>query len=119
MIIEQFQQLLIQKKSEIEHAMRRTLPAKVGRIAKDHFQDNFRKGGFVNNGRHPWQRTHRQDTAQGAERQYGPLMSSRQNLYGSISYQPGDAKVTVGTSVPYAEIHNEGENKNLFYLYFS
>ena len=108
MTLEQFQQLLLQKKTDIEHAMRRTLPVKVGRIAKDHFQDNFRNGGFVNNGRHPWQRTHRQETAQGAARQYGPLMSSRQNLYGSIYYHPEDAKVTVGTNLPYAAIHNEG-----------
>lgn len=35
-------------------------------------------------------------------------MSSRQNLYGSIYYRPDDYRVTVGTSVPYAEIHNEG-----------
>ena len=35
-------------------------------------------------------------------------MSSRQNLYGSIYYHPDDYSVTVGTSVPYAEIHNEG-----------
>ena len=108
MTIEQFEQLLLQKRSEIEHAIRRTLPVKVGRLAKDHIQDNFRKGGYVDNGLHPWQRTHRQQHSAGAAGQYGPLMSSRQNLYGSISYQPGDAKVTVGTSVPYAEIHNEG-----------
>lgn len=35
-------------------------------------------------------------------------MSSRQNLYGSIAYAPTDAAVTVGTSVPYANIHNSG-----------
>jgi phage gpG-like protein len=39
---------------------------------------------------------------------YGPLMSSRQNLYGSIYYRPDDCRVTVGTEVPYAAIHNEG-----------
>ncbi len=39
---------------------------------------------------------------------YGPLMSSRQNLYGSIYYRPDDYRVTVGTEVPYAAIHNEG-----------
>lgn len=42
MDLQQFQQLLIQKQQEIEQALRRTLPIKVGRIAKDHFQDNFR-----------------------------------------------------------------------------
>lgn len=97
----QFQNLLTQKRQEILHALRRTIPVKVGRMAKDHFQDNFRRGGFQDNGLHPWKRKKRPD-------KYGPLMSDRKNLYGSIYYQPGDASVTVGTSAPYAEIHNEG-----------
>lgn len=101
MNLEQFQQLLLQKQKEIEQAMRRTMPVKVGRIAKDHFQDNFRQGGFQDNGTQAWQRKKRPD-------KYGPLMSSRQNLYGSIYYRPDDYRVTVGTEVPYAAIHNEG-----------
>lgn len=101
MDLQQFQQLLLQKQKEIEQAMRRTMPVKVGRIAKDHFQDNFRQGGFQDNGTQEWQRKKHPD-------KYGPLMSSRQNLYGSIYYHPDDYRVTVGTSVPYAEIHNEG-----------
>ena len=101
MNIEQFQQLLLQKQQEIEHALRRTLPIKVGRIAKDHFQTGFRQGGFQDNGTQAWQRKKRPD-------KYGPLMSSRQNLYGSIYYRPEDYRVTVGTEVPYAAIHNEG-----------
>ena len=101
MNLEQFQQLLLQKQKEIEQAMRRTLPVKVGRIAKDHFQEEFRQGGFQDNGTQAWQRKKRPD-------KYGPLMSSRQNLYESIYYHPDDYRVTVGTSVPYAEIHNEG-----------
>ena len=35
-------------------------------------------------------------------------MSARKNLYGSIRYVPGDAQVVVGTSVPYAAVHNQG-----------
>lgn len=101
MNLEQFQQLLLQKQKEIEQAMRRTMPVKVGRIAKDHFQTGFRQGGFQDNGTQAWQRKKRPD-------KYGPLMSSRQNLYGSIYYHPEDYKVAVGTEVPYAAIHNEG-----------
>ena len=101
MNLEQFQQLLLQKQKEIEQALRRTLPVKVGRIAKDHFQTGFRQGGFQDNGTQAWQRKKRHD-------KYGPLMSSRQNLYGSIYYHPEDYSVTVGTEVPYAAIHNEG-----------
>lgn len=105
---EQFLQLLQQHRQEIEQAIHRTLPIKVGNIAKAHFQDNFRQGGFVDGGLHPWQRTHRQQSGRGASSQYTPLMSSRQHLYGSISYAPANGTVTVGTSLPYAAIHNEG-----------
>ena len=101
MNLTQFQQLLLSKKEEIDQTLRRTLPVKVGRIAKDHFHDNFRRGGFQDNGTKAWQRKKRPD-------KYGPLMSDRQNLYGSIYYHPEDYRVTIGTEVPYAEIHNEG-----------
>ncbi|MBQ9178357.1 MAG: hypothetical protein IJ140_05130 [Prevotella sp.] len=86
MDLQQFQQLLLQRQKEIEQAMRRTLLVKVGRIAKDHFQTGFRQGGFQDNGTQAWQRKKRPD-------KYGPLMSSRQNLYGSIYYRPDDYSV--------------------------
>ena len=44
---QQFLQLLQQYSREIEHARQRTLPIKVGRLANDHFQDNFRQGGAL------------------------------------------------------------------------
>ncbi len=34
--------------------MKRKMPVIAGRMAKDHFQDNFRREGFVNGGLHPW-----------------------------------------------------------------
>lgn len=108
MDLNRFQQLLLEKKQEIAQAMRRTLPVKLGRLAKDHYQDNFRQGGFVDVTLSPWKRAHRQQHAKGTQAMYSPLMSRRQNLYGSIYYHPTDYSVTVGTSVPYAEIHNEG-----------
>ena len=50
MDLKQFQQQLAAKQREVEQAMRRTLPVKVGRIAADHYHENFRKGGFVDGG---------------------------------------------------------------------
>ena len=35
--------------------MQINLPRKVGIIAKNHFTDNFRKGGFVDTSLEPWQ----------------------------------------------------------------
>jgi len=104
-----FEAILKQKSKELENTINRRLPILIGRKATDFYKDSFRQGGFVNNGLRPWPETQRQRT--GGKRtaaRYGPLMSERKNLYGSIRYVPGEARVTVGTSVAYAEIHNQG-----------
>lgn len=109
MTIQQFEALVKAKQREIRDAIHRRLPVKIGRMATDHFQDNFRRGGYVDGGLHPWPVTRRQQPGgKAANSQYGPLMSARKNLYGSIRYVPGDAQVVVGTSVPYAAVHNQG-----------
>lgn len=106
---QQFTALVKAKEKEIRDATHRRLPVKIGRLAQDHFQDNFRQGGFVNGGLHHWHITRRQQAGgKSANSQYGPLMSARKNLYGSIRYVPGDAQVIVGTTVPYAAVHNQG-----------
>lgn len=109
MTIQQFEALVKAKQREIRDAIHRRLPVKIGRMATDHFQDDFRRGGYVDGGLHPWPVTRRQQSGgKAANSQYGPLMSARKNLYGSIRYVPGDAQVVVGTSVPYAAVHNQG-----------
>lgn len=35
---------------ELHRLMHRRLPVLIGRMAKDHFQNNFRLQGFLNNG---------------------------------------------------------------------
>ena len=109
MDLKQFQQQLAAKQREVEQAMRRTLPVKVGRIAADHYHENFRKGGFVDGGLHPWQPTKRQQSgSKRAAANYGPLLSSRKNLYGSIKYIPGDYRVMVRSDLKYAPLQNWG-----------
>ena len=106
---QQFIALVKAKQREIRDAIHRRLPVKIGRMATDHFQENFRRGGYVDGGLHPWPVTRRQQSGgKSASSQYGPLLSARKNLYGSIRYVPGDAQVVVGTSVPYAAVHNQG-----------
>ena len=43
MNIKDFSASLKAKQNELDTLMRRELPIKVGRMAKDHYQDNFRK----------------------------------------------------------------------------
>lgn len=104
----EFKDLIMAKNKEFKDVIHRRLPVLVGRKATDFFKNNFRQGGFVNNGLHPWQKTQRQGGGKSAASQYGPLMSGRKNLYGSIRYVPGDAQVMVGTTLHYAAIHNWG-----------
>ena len=109
MDLPQFIKGLDAKQREIGHAIKRTLPIKVGRIATDHFKENFRKGGFVNGGLHPWQPAKRQlSGSKRATDNYGTLLSSRKHLFGSIKYIPGDGSVVVRSNLIYAPIHNWG-----------
>lgn len=87
----------------------RKIPVATGKFAKDHFQENFRKGGFVDRGLHAWppaKRLSSGDTSAAA--QHGTLLSTRNHLFSSIGYRPSTAQVTVFTDVVYAEIHNNG-----------
>lgn len=94
---------------EFENLIARKLPVAAGKLAKQHFQDNFMQGGFVGSGLHPWPPAKRLSSGMpGADSQYRTLMSSRNHLYSSINYTPGVAKVTVFNDVVYAAIHNEG-----------
>ena len=109
MDVKDFANELERKSREVDNLMRRKLPVLVGRMAKDHYQDNFRKGGFLNDGLHPWPVTRRQSEGSlSAESQYGPLLSRRNHLFSSVKYTPGDYRVTVSNDLPYAAIHNLG-----------
>lgn len=109
MDLPQFIKQLEAKQLEIDDAMRRRLPIKVGRLATDHYHENFQKGGFVNGGLHPWQPTKRQlSGSKKATANYGPLLSGRKHLYGSIKYIPGDYRVVIQSDLKYAPVHNWG-----------
>lgn len=109
MELKDFAALLKAKQKELDTLMRRKLPVKVGRMAKDHYQENFRKGGFVNGGLKRWPQTKRQQSgSSSAAAGYGPLLSRRNHLFSSIKYIPADYRVKVANDVEYASLHNEG-----------
>ena len=89
--------------------MRRKLPVAVGRMAKDHFQDNFRQGGFVDGGLHPWPKARRLSSGgTDAASNYGTLLSGRKHLFKSVGYTPADYRVRVFNEEAYAPVHNWG-----------
>lgn len=113
MDIKYFSDLIKTKKKELDDLMRRRMPVIAGRMAKDHFQDNFRKGGYVDGGLHPWKNSKRQESGgTRASDNYGPLLSSRNHLFSSIKYVPGDYRVVVSNELRYAPIHNWGGTIN-------
>ena len=109
MDIKEFSKLIRAKQKEIDTLMRRKMPIRVGNMAKRHFQDNFRKSGFVDGGLHPWPKTKRQlSGGTSAASQHRPLLSNRNHLFNAVRYVPGDYRVKIVNDVPYAPIHNWG-----------
>lgn len=99
---------LVQKaKDDILKEVNDRLPRKVGVVAVNHFKQNFRDGGWLDNGLHPWKRTKRQ-ASRSPDAKYGPLTSSRNHLMRSIQSSAGLGTVTIENPVPYAAIHNDG-----------
>ena len=107
--MDKIQQDIQRMRKDFENLIARKLPVAAGKISKQHFQDNFRQGGFVNGGLHPWPPAKRLSSgAPGADARYRTLMSSRNHLFNSFGYTPGMAEVTIFNDVIYAPIHNEG-----------
>ncbi|MDR1199043.1 MAG: phage virion morphogenesis protein [Prevotellaceae bacterium] len=121
---DEFIKRLQQAQRELENCISRVLPVKVGALAKAHFQDNFRKSGFVNNGLHAWKPAKRllvkniprrrskgklvQRRRKPASMQYKTLLSDKNHLRDSIYYTPIRAGVRIYNPVEYAAVHNEG-----------
>ncbi len=78
-----------------------TLPRKVGEIAKNHFLDNFRKGGFVDRTLERWERL--KDGTESRLTRSGKLKRSIRVKSARF------ARIVIGTTgVVYAAIHNFG-----------
>lgn len=79
----------------------------VGNTARNHFLDNFRKQGFVNNGLHPWKRRKDQRNTRSLLVKTGRLRQSiRVKRYNSN-------EAVIGSDVNYASYHNDGINGRL------
>ena len=114
MTLKEFRDDLLKKGKQLEDLTRRRMPVFVGQMAKSHYQENFRKSGFVNNGLNDWKPSKRlSNPGKSATSNYKTLTSGRNHLFSSIKYIPGDAQVTIRNDVEYAQIHNEGGTFNV------
>ncbi len=105
---EEFEKHLRQHKEQLSRLITRTLPVKAGTEAVNHFRDNFRKEGFVDDTFQAWKPSKRKSNPKHPDQAYNTLMSRRNYLYKSISKRIEPAKAIVYTNVPYAAAHNEG-----------
>lgn len=109
MTVEQFLNTIKIRQQDFNRLVNRTLPIKVGVLAKAHFQQNFEKGGFVDNGLKKWKPAKRLMKGRiGAPSNYKTLLSSQNHLFYSISYAPCNAMVKIINPIKYAAVHNEG-----------
>ena len=111
----QFLRKLASVRKDIDELVASKWPRKAGVMAVNLFNENFRKGGFLNKVRVAWRRTKRQNnprmTKAGkttATSSYGPLLSSRRHLSRSNEKIVGNGQVTIVNKVPYAAVHNDG-----------
>jgi len=82
-----------------------TLPAQMGTVAVNFFKDRFRAQAWTDEAASPWKAR-----KPGSKRNKGRgILISSGRLRNSIRIVSTTANsVTVGTDVPYAEVHNEG-----------
>jgi hypothetical protein len=93
MNIKDFSASLKAKQKELDTLMRRELPIKVGRMAKDHYQDNFRKGGFVNGGLQHWPQTTIQPSSEGRRGRPVRRKASNESMSGRV-HRPARVIIT-------------------------
>lgn len=77
------------------------LPRRVGRVYLAHTQSSFLKGGFTNQAFQRW------EPRKGGNNGRAVLVKSGA-LSRSLRMRITQTRITIGTNIPYAEIHNEG-----------
>ena len=95
---------------EATEAIHDKIPRAIAVLAKNHFRNTFREGGFDGK---PWKTTWRQQLGVGAEKGYKPLTSKTLTLMNSIDAEVQDKAVRVHSDLDYSLIHNEGGDINI------
>lgn len=109
MNVQEFIKIILSRQRELKELTSRKLPIFAGRIAINHFRDNFRKGGFVDRGLTIWKKARRLESGgMSAAANYSTLLSARNHLFSQTRYYTSPHVVVVSNNVIYARIHNEG-----------
>lgn len=112
MSIKVLEEVFRRKQKEIETYVKEKFPRKAGKVALDHFRENFDNEGYVDGGLHKWKDPKRKRQKGKAATHYKTLHSGRNNLRNSLRVRVEGGKVIIHTDVEYAYIHNYGGNIN-------
>jgi len=85
-------------------------PRHVGKMAVDHYKDNFNREGFVDAGLQKWREVKRRQPpiAKGAAGSRKILHGETLELRNSIQYRPEKARTVIFSDKEYFRVHNEG-----------
>ncbi|GAB6010811.1 phage virion morphogenesis protein [Viscerimonas tarda] len=98
---------------KMDELIKNKMPNRAGRMAVQHFRNNFRESGFVDGGLHPWKKSKRQESGKkSAGSNYKTLTSGRNHLMMSTRYVASSGAVTIINNLDYASIHNDGGTIN-------
>lgn len=88
------------------HQVRMQLPGVLGTVAVNYFKDSFRRQGWRDRSLTPWQKRANEKNKKNKGRS---ILIASGRLRNSIHIiQATPRMIVVGTSVPYAQAHNEG-----------
>lgn len=82
----------------------RGLPRIIGNMAKNFYDDSWKREGFIDKRIEKWPRRSSPDKGKGRRR----TLVKTGRLRRSIRMRVSGSRVTIFTEVPYAKIHNEG-----------
>ena len=92
---------------------KRTLPAVIGNMAKRHFVDSFRKGGFTDITLDPWAKRKKKDRSDRNTTRTRAILVKNGHLRRSIRVRVATFNlIEIGAyNIPYAVFHNTGVGK--------
>jgi phage gpG-like protein len=107
---EQFAADMAKNSQQMAQYIANDLPRKVGVEGVRFFKQNFRNEGFTDQANQPWPDVKRRTNpnTKGVARTRKILHGETSELQNSLDYNADIAKVTFGSDLVYARVHNEG-----------
>lgn len=124
----QFKKLLIANQKQIKSFVNNIAPDLIGDAAVNHFKENFDKEGFVDDQLKPWKEVKRRQKEstwyefdaskppkyRSTKRGKDKILKDTNHLQDSIDYETKQHKVIIYSDLPYAAVHNYGQNAKIF-----